>query len=500
MKKETKKAKEKKCNNKYNITEIVGMVVTLIILVFATIYVNYNNRQKNVKSEDKNALVTPTVLYLDNVIGTSVEKGTKVKIGGIFTYLGSNKFYYKAEMYYSTGKIIYKGTCNEVNQAKIVNFSFTPTKDPIYARITIYKDNTCNNSVKKYDSKKYKTTTSNSGSNNNNSNNNNNNNSNNNNGNNTSTSKKPALSLNQPLKTRYTEKTVVEVSFKHNQKKTMYYTFTNYNKAQSGYKQNCSPIGEETKSFGLAVDKNNTYRYSVIKLYSDSTCKTLVDSKTTRIYQYINQSSDSGSNNNNSNNNNSNSNNNGEYTSSSYAINPVKSLGTVKGATLKMEKGCNESAVNKYISELKQNPDYVVKTPAIYFITDKSMKRNWGSIYAGMTSGIISLISTEILCTNYQENVVAHELAHGYDAYYAHRYTINDTFENIYDSNKDNPNVLSSYSRGNKNEFFADAYVYYFRRYITQEPSKLNGFGPTYPAELESYIERALASTIKIKK
>ena len=34
--------------------------------------------------------------------------------------------------------------------------------------------------------------------------------------------------------------------------------------------------------------KNNTYRYSIIKLYSDSTCNTLVDLKTTKIYKKIN--------------------------------------------------------------------------------------------------------------------------------------------------------------------------------------------------------------------
>ena len=49
MKKEIKNPKEEKNINKYNMLEIVGMVITLVVLVFATIYVNYNNKKETVK-------------------------------------------------------------------------------------------------------------------------------------------------------------------------------------------------------------------------------------------------------------------------------------------------------------------------------------------------------------------------------------------------------------------------------------------------------------------
>ncbi len=485
MEKEIKNSKEEKNINKYNMLEIVGMVITLVILVFATIYVNYNNKKETVKSDDKNALVTPTVVYLDNVMGTTVEKGTKVKVGGIFTYFGNKKFYYKAEMYYSNGKAIYNGTCNEVNTSKVVNFSFSPTKEPIYARITVYKDSTCKDSVRKYNSKKYKIGTANNES---------NGNSNNNNNNSNNSNVKASLKLTQPSKIIYTNKTVVEINFKHNGKERMYYTFTNYNKAESGYTQECSPIDNDGKGkdFGLAVDKNNTYRYSVIKLYSDSTCKTLVDLKRTKVYTYIETSSDSGSNNNNNNNSG-----NDEYTSSTYTINPVKSLGRINNATVKVEKGCNQSVVNKYIVELKQNPSYFVKVPVIYFITDKSMKRNWGTIYAGVTSGSMAFISTEILCTLYQENTVPHELAHAFDSYKIQGYYSNSPeFTIIYKNNINKPDVLTGDNRKKPDEFFVDAYIYYFRKYITNEPNKLKGFGKTYPPELKTFIEKALSKAI----
>ena len=497
MKKEIKNPKEEKNINKYNMLEIVGMVITLVVLVFATIYVNYNNKKETVKSDDKNALVTPTVIYLDNVMGTTVEKGTKVKVGGIFAYFGNKKFYYKAEMYYSNGRAIYNSACNEVDTSKVVNFSFSPTKEPIYARITTYKDSACKESIRKYDSREYKLKSSDNG---NNSSNNNSNNNNTNKNNNSSNNKKASLKLTQPSKTVYTNKTVVEINFKHNGKERMYYTFTNYNKAESGYTQECSPIDNDGKGkyFGLTVDKNNTYRYSKIKLYSDSTCKTLVDSKTTKVYKYVELSSNSGNNNINNGNNNNSSNN--EYTSSTYAINPVKNLGKINKATIKVEKGCNESAVNKYIAELKQNPSYFVKVPVIYFITDNSMKRNWGTIYAGVTSGALYFTSTEILCTQYQENVVSHELAHAFDSYkFANYYSNKANFVTIYNKYRTNNNILTDYARTNIYEFFADAYVYYFRTYITREPNKLHDFGTEYPEDLKAFMEKALINAINQK-
>ena len=100
MKKENKKIEVEKKNRQYNIIEIIGMAITLILLIFATIYVNYNNREKKVDSEDKNVLLSPTVIYLDNVIGKTAEKDRKIYVGGIFTYLGDEKFYYKPEMFY----------------------------------------------------------------------------------------------------------------------------------------------------------------------------------------------------------------------------------------------------------------------------------------------------------------------------------------------------------------------------------------------------------------
>lgn len=98
---------------------------------------------------------------------------------------------------------------------------------------------------------------------------------------------KAALTVTGPSQVSYTKTTTVKISFKHNQNKTMYYTFVNYNNGVSGYKQSCSPINaNQTKSFTLDVNAKNPRRYSAIKLFSDSSCSKQVDSKTTKTYYY----------------------------------------------------------------------------------------------------------------------------------------------------------------------------------------------------------------------
>ena len=473
-------------NKKKTILIASNVLLIICLMIICLLKNNTSTITTSINNKLSANTYSPSVIFVDNIASTTANKGSKIKVSSIFVYFGEDTYYYKPEMFYSNGKRIYSGNCNEVNTSKVVNFSFNPTKEPIYARITIYNDNTCNNSIKKYDSKKYKVKT--------------NNNNNNGNRNSSSNNKKASLKLTEPSETLYKNKTVVEINFKQTGNERMYYTFTNYNKTQSGYTQECSPIDNDGKGkyFGLTVDKNNTYRYSKIKLYSDSTCKTLVDSKTTKVYKYVELSSNSGNNNINNGNNNNSSNN--EYTSSTYAINPVKNLGKINKATIKVEKGCNESAVNKYIAELKQNPSYFVKVPVIYFITDNSMKRNWGTIYAGVTSGALYFTSTEILCTQYQENVVSHELAHAFDSYkFANYYSNNANFVTIYNKYRTNNNILTDYARTNIYEFFADAYVYYFRTYITREPNKLHDFGTEYPEDLKAFMEKALINAINQK-
>lgn len=108
----------------------------------------------------------------------------------------------------------------------------------------------------------------------------------NNNSNNNQTTK-PLLIVTEPSQTNYNSKTIVTIKYRHNQNKTMYYTFDNYSKGNIGYRQSCSPINaNQTKTFTLLVNKGAESRYSIIKLYSDSSCSKQVDSKKTKTYYY----------------------------------------------------------------------------------------------------------------------------------------------------------------------------------------------------------------------
>lgn len=83
------------------------------------------------------------------------------------------------------------------------------------------------------------------------------------------------------------KETNVLIQVKHNQNKTMYYTFQNYNNGTKGYKQECSKFkANETKKFTLTVGNGNQKRYSEISLYSDSNCSNQVDMKRTNTFIY----------------------------------------------------------------------------------------------------------------------------------------------------------------------------------------------------------------------
>ncbi|MDY6015572.1 MAG: hypothetical protein SPI91_03840, partial [Bacilli bacterium] len=111
--------------------------------------------------------------------------------------------------------------------------------------------------------------------------------SNSNNSSNNNQTTKPLLIVTEPSQTNYNSKAIVTIKYRHNQNKTMYYTFDNYNKGNIGYRQSCSPINaNQTKNFTLSVDKGAESRYSIIKLYSDSSCSKQVDSKKTKTYYY----------------------------------------------------------------------------------------------------------------------------------------------------------------------------------------------------------------------
>lgn len=242
--------------------EIIGVTVTLVVLVIAILYVWVIKPKKDLQAKDQQASLTPSIFFTDTI------NGDRVYINGKIVYFGNKDFYYVTKVY-QNGKNTKTYPCVSIN-CKTCNpatYNFTQTKAPTYYEITTYKDNKCKNKSRTFKTKTYQKTNSSSGSNTN--------------------KPTPALIITQPSKTTYEKETNVLIQVKHNQNKTMYYTFQNYNNGTKGYKQECSKFkANETKKFTLTVGNGNQKRYSEISLYSDSNCSNQVDKKKTATFIY----------------------------------------------------------------------------------------------------------------------------------------------------------------------------------------------------------------------
>ena len=242
--------------------EIIGVTVTLVVLVIAILYVWVIKPKKDLQAKDQQALLTPSIFFTDTI------NGDRVYINGKIVYFGNKDFYYVTKVY-QNGKNTKTYPCVSIN-CKTCNpatYNFTQTKAPTYYEITTYKDNKCKNKSRTFKTKTYQKTNSSSESNTN--------------------KPTPALIITQPSKTTYEKETKVPIQVKHNQNKTMYYTFQNYNNGTKGYKQECTIFkANETKEFTLTVGNGNQKRYSEIRLYSNSNCSNQVDMKRTNTFIY----------------------------------------------------------------------------------------------------------------------------------------------------------------------------------------------------------------------
>ena len=248
--------------------EVIGVTVTLVVLVIAILYVWVIKPKKDLEGDNKQALISPSV-HFENTIN-----GDNVHISGKITYYGKKDFYYITKIY-KGGKNTYTYPCVSIN-CKTCNpatYGFTQTTTPTYYEITTYKDNKCTKKSRTFKTKTYQKTNSSSGS---------------NSGSNKPTpTPTPALIITQPSQLTYEKSIKVNIKFKHNQNKMMYYTYQNYGNGTKGYKQGCSTIkANEEKVLTLLVDANNTNRYSEIRLYNKSDCSNQVDMKKTQTFVY----------------------------------------------------------------------------------------------------------------------------------------------------------------------------------------------------------------------
>ena len=553
-------------DNKENIKKqlIIAILIAVIILGI-TSFVIFRNIREQVSGEDKEALIVPTVVHFDNVLGNEVEKGTEIKVAALFQYFGSKQYYYKP-VAYADGTAItnYKCTLVDTNKGAIITFKVD--KNDTYASWTIYKDSSCKNKVVEYKTLKYKikdstvgnSSTSNSSSSNNTTNNNNNNSNNSttqvqktfkatfdkngatsigssslscNTTGSSCTVKAPSIKrdgytivgwntsknattaqykvgstitltknttfyaittknsvntpdrnvsikITQPSTKEYSTNQRISITVGHTGNKTYYYKFVTYNKGAVSYPEpNCISINKgQTRTFTLDVNANYSSRYAIIRLYSDNKCSNQIDSKQTNTYTYKKASSSSS----------------GTSTTTTTQRSKMAVSQTVKGVKVYVESACSKSVVDKYISDLKNTPDYVIQTQKIYIVTRNTLKSWWPKYsnlnISGMTSGSGATYITDISCANYYDTTLPHELAHSMDAYYNYKtgkgYIANrEDFVIMY--SKYRGKIFSEYSFTNYREFFADSYAYYFK----------NKSG--YPADLKLLMKETLSEMSK---
>ncbi len=514
--------KEEKKNQKW---EIIAFVVVLIVLIVAIIFVIIKNITKEVEGNKNEAIVVPTVLYFDNVIGSEVEKGTRIEAKGFFTYVGVKDYYFKAGAYDENTKIV-ETNCTKVDVSKYSTVKFNVNKSGMYAKWTIYSDSVCKRKVIDYKTREYEVK-----------------------GSSTSTNKtfkatfdkngatsigSSSLSCNTtgssctvkaPSIKRdgytivgwNTSKNATTAQYKVGStitltKNTTFYAITKKNTTGSS-----SSGTTTTKTFKATFDKNgatsigssslscnttgssctvkapsikrdgytivgwNTSKNATTAQYKVGSTITLT--KNTTFYAITKKNTTSGSS--------------SSSSSSSKAKNGIAYSKKVNGTTVYVENGCSSSIVNKYIADIQANPSYLVQAGNIYILTKNSFNSYYGTQNAiGMTSGFAMLWASDIRCDSYYDGVVAHELAHGMDGYYAFlkgkgRISARREFTQLY--NKYYKKILTDYAFDEgTDEFFAEAYAFYFGKYISKPSKELSGYRQNYPGELKTLMEQTL--------
>lgn len=424
--------KEEKKNQKW---EIIAFVVVLIVLIVAMIFVIIKNITKEVEGNKNEAIVIPTVLYFDNVIGSEVEKGTRIEAKGFFTYVGVKDYYFKAGAYNENTKIV-ETNCTKVDVSKYSTVKFNVNKSGMYAKWTIYSDSVCKSKVIDYKTREYEVK-----------------------GSSTSTNK------------------TFKATFDKNGATSIGSSSLSCNTTGSS----CTVKAPSIKRDGYTIVGWNTSKNATTAQYKVGSTITLTKNTTFYAITKKNTTSSSSS----------------SSSSSSKAKNGIAYSKKVNGTTVYVENGCSSAIVNKYIADIQANPSYLVQTGNIYILTKNSFNSYYGTQTAiGMTSGFAMLWASDIRCDSYYDGVVAHELAHGMDGYYAFlkgrgRISARREFTQLY--NKYYKKILTDYAfDGGTGEFFAEAYAFYFGKYISKPSKKLSGYRQNYPGELKTLMEQTL--------
>lgn len=433
---------------------VVSIVCISFLILFCTslyLYGSINNKAS--------IFSKPIVLYADDLLGSRAPKGTNIRVRARFSYIGTRTYYYEIKEKKKNEKLIVDGkTCNMVPSDKKVYFSFLLHEDKTQFETTIYGDANCTSKISSFNSRKYYLK---------------------------KTSNKIKITTKKKIST-----TKIKTTTKRNINIIKDITMTKYNDnwdiggegvVTVNLKKSTSFSVNSSNAKVMRVEKINSNQY---KIFAVAPGKATITAKATsgdkvsytyKVKEY-------------------------EFLDNSRLKNGVNSEKTYNGIKVVVEKGCNSTLINRYVSDIKELPSYAAKpTKAIYFSTESTYNKLTNN--NGVGQAMMGKMYIDIKCDKYHELVLAHEIAHNMDYYYKHftgkDYISNgDAYSKLFD--KYNGKVLRTYSFTNEKEFFADSYSYYFHRYIAKTNLALVGVGRSwkYNNEIKSEIENTIR-TIK---
>ena len=171
---------------------------------------------------------------------------------------------------------------------------------------------------------------------------------------------------------------------------------------------------------------------------------------------------------------------------------------------IEIERGCNDNARRSYLSyieSIKKKANYLLIGSKITFLSTETFDEIWGSNYAGMNYGPSPFRMFDIKCsdgdTNNYYGTMVHELAHTWDFNYSNylKTNISDSSDviNIFSKYKNMKNrPFRDYSYSNIREFFADAFKYYYFKYMDMNAQYVN---LDYPEDIKKVIEKYICIT-----
>lgn len=143
--------KKKIIENK-KIIIIVSLIVILISIgcVYALVI-----KPNQIESDDKNAILYPSLTYNYNGIQTEYPKNEMIKFTSKFTYFGLVKYYYQAKIY-AGNTLVKTGECRSVSNNLEPYYEFNAVVDDEYVITSVYKTKDCSGkSTKDYKSKSF---------------------------------------------------------------------------------------------------------------------------------------------------------------------------------------------------------------------------------------------------------------------------------------------------------------------------------------------------------